>query len=148
MNLPNNSLGEKGGGIMFTSRAILINDKIKFIDDLPFSKSETEYFVLVTFISNDINSTIIGDINNDNTVNEKYQPISLRKFRIFDSGLSKRELEILQLLQQGLTNEEIAENLELGNGTVRNYTSSIYMKLKVPNRTSAVSKATELGLLE
>lgn len=133
---------------MFTSRAILINDKIKFIDDLPFSKSETEYFVLVTFISNDINSTIIGDINNDNTVNEKYQPISLRKFRIFDSGLSKRELEILQLLQQGLTNEEIAENLELGNGTVRNYTSSIYMKLKVPNRTSAVSKATELGLLE
>ena len=143
---------------MFTARAILINDKIRFIDDLPFKgEIDDEYIVLVTFVGKDVNSTLFGNIEDKiASLGEYHQELfgnlsqeELAKEYIKSTiGLSNREREILQLMQQGLTNEDIAGKLELGSGTVRNYTSSIYEKLKVPNRTSAVIKAIELGLLE
>jgi hypothetical protein len=49
---------------MFTARAILNNDKIKFIDDLPFqNETDEEYIVLVTFVGKDVNSTLFGNVN-------------------------------------------------------------------------------------
>ena len=49
-------------------------------------------------------------------------------------GISSQEIEILELLKQGFKNSEIASKLEIGNGTTRNYISSIYEKLEVRNR--------------
>ncbi len=61
--------------------------------------------------------------------------------------LSERELEILQKIAEGLTNPEIAERLYLSLNTVKVHTRNIYGKLGVHNRTQAVAKARELGLL-
>jgi predicted ATPase/class 3 adenylate cyclase len=62
--------------------------------------------------------------------------------------LSKRELEILTLLAENKTNQEIADQLHLALSSVKWYAGEIYGKLGVENRRQAVKKASELGLLE
>ncbi|QWU45879.1 hybrid sensor histidine kinase/response regulator transcription factor [Bacillus sp. NP247] len=62
-------------------------------------------------------------------------------------GLTKRELEVLNLLSQGIRYKTIASKLYLSNGTVRNYASTLYDKLEVKNREEAVQKARDTGLL-
>jgi DNA-binding NarL/FixJ family response regulator len=62
-------------------------------------------------------------------------------------GLSEREAQVLQCIAQGLSNRDIADKLYLSLGTVKNYISSIYSKLNVHNRTTAMKKAAEEGLL-
>ena len=57
------------------------------------------------------------------------------------SGLSKRENEILQLLSKGLLYKEIADQLGISVGTVRQHIHKIYEKLHVQNRTEALNKA-------
>ena len=61
--------------------------------------------------------------------------------------LSERELEVLQLIAEGLTNQEIADRLYLALNTVKVHTRNIYGKLGVHHRTEAVAKARMLGLL-
>jgi len=58
-------------------------------------------------------------------------------------GLTERERDILQCLTEGHRNKAIAEKLHLSEGTVRNYISSIYLKLQVNDRDAAVAKAKE-----
>ena len=61
--------------------------------------------------------------------------------------LSERELEVLRLLAEGLTNREIAEQLTVTVGTAKTHVHHIYGKLDVHNRTQAVARGRELGLL-
>jgi LuxR family maltose regulon positive regulatory protein len=61
--------------------------------------------------------------------------------------LSQRELEVLHLIALGRTNEEIAQQLVVARGTVKAHASHIYRKLDVANRTEAVARARQLGLL-
>ena len=61
--------------------------------------------------------------------------------------LSEREIDVLRLLANGLTNREIAGQLFLAEGTVKNYVSSAMQKLSVRDRTQAALRAKELGLL-
>lgn len=61
--------------------------------------------------------------------------------------LSLRELEVLQLIAQGLSNREIAEQLFLALATVKMHNQKIFGKLLVKRRTEAVARARELGLL-
>jgi DNA-binding NarL/FixJ family response regulator len=63
------------------------------------------------------------------------------------ADLSDRELDVLKLLAQGLTNAEIAERLFLTRGTVRNYVSAILTKLDVEDRTQAAILAIRHGLV-
>lgn len=62
--------------------------------------------------------------------------------------LSEREIEVLQLIAEGLTNPEIATRLYLSLNTIKAHTRNIYSKLGVNNRTQAVNQARNLGLLE
>lgn len=61
--------------------------------------------------------------------------------------LSDKELAILQLMAAGLSNHEIAESLFKSTGTIKNQVSTVMAKLGVHDRTRAVLKAIELGLL-
>jgi LuxR family maltose regulon positive regulatory protein len=61
--------------------------------------------------------------------------------------LSERELEVLQLIAAGLTNQEIASGLFLALNTVKVHTRNIYGKLGVTSRTQAVARARVLGIL-
>ncbi len=59
-------------------------------------------------------------------------------------GLSDREVDIALMLADGFTNRQIASAIKLSDGTARNYISSIYLKLGVDSRMSAISKIKEI----
>jgi len=62
-------------------------------------------------------------------------------------GISKREYEVLELMAQGLSNQEIADKLFVSLNTIKTHSSSIFMKLDARRRTQAIHRAKELGLL-
>ena len=62
------------------------------------------------------------------------------------ADLTEQEMHVLQLVSEGRTNRQIAEMLYLGEGTVRNYVSSILSKLNVRNRAEAAAYAVEHNL--
>jgi NarL family two-component system response regulator LiaR len=61
---------------------------------------------------------------------------------------SEREYDVLKLLAQGLSNADIAQQLYLTEGTVRNYTSELFRKLGVADRTQAAIAALRYGLVD
>lgn len=62
--------------------------------------------------------------------------------------LSQRELEVLQLIAQGLSNQEISDRLFIALSSVKGHNQNIFGKLGVSRRTEAVARARELGLLQ
>ncbi len=62
-------------------------------------------------------------------------------------GLSKREYEVLELIAQGLSNQEIAQKLFVSINTVKTHSSNLFMKLNARRRTEAIRRAKELRLL-
>jgi DNA-binding CsgD family transcriptional regulator len=62
-------------------------------------------------------------------------------------GLSKRELEVLQLIAEGLSNQEIAARLFVSLNTIKTHSSRIFEKLDVKRRTQAIEKAKRLNLI-
>lgn len=80
------------------------------------------------------------------TMNERDRHPVPDKAKESEYGLTDRELQVLQYISEGLANRSIAERMFLSEGTVKNYISSIYSKLNVHNRASAMRKASEEGL--
>jgi len=70
---------------------------------------------------------------------------ALPKFSV--EPLTERELEVLQLIAAGLSNQQIANRLFLALSTVKGYNRSIFEKLQVKRRTEAIARAREVGLL-
>ncbi len=66
---------------------------------------------------------------------------------IIRSGLSRRELEVLNAMAEGLSNEEIATRLFVSMNTIKTHTSNIFLKLDVKRRTQAVEKAKRLQII-
>lgn len=66
---------------------------------------------------------------------------------IRSSGLSARELEVLQLMAEGLSNQEIADKLFVSLPTVKSHSSSLFTKLEVKRRTEAVHRAKSLRII-
>ncbi len=62
--------------------------------------------------------------------------------------LGERELEVLRMIAEGRSNQEISERLVITLGTVKAHISHIYTKLDVSSRTQAVNKADQLHLLK
>ena len=62
-------------------------------------------------------------------------------------GISKRELEVLELIARGLSNQEIADKLFVSLNTVKTHVSNLFLKLEVSRRTQAIQKAKELQLI-
>jgi len=62
--------------------------------------------------------------------------------------LSSREIEVLRLIDQGLSNMEIANHLTLAQSTVKTHVNNIYSKLAVQTRVQAIKRGHELGLLD
>ncbi len=66
---------------------------------------------------------------------------------ISELSLSKREIEILNLISRGNSNEEIAEKLYISLSTVKSHNQNIFQKLDVKRRTQAAEKAKRLGII-
>lgn len=67
--------------------------------------------------------------------------------KLLKSGISKREWEVLVLMSEGLSNQEIAERLFVSLNTIKTHSSNLFEKLDVKRRTQAVEKGKRLGLL-
>ena len=61
--------------------------------------------------------------------------------------ISKRELEVLELMAAGFSNQEIADKLFLSLNTVKSHSSNLFIKLDVKRRTQAIQKGKNLGLI-
>lgn len=61
--------------------------------------------------------------------------------------LSERELEVLRLVAEGLSNKEIGQRLSLAEGTVKNYVTNVLQKIDARDRTQAALRAKDLGLI-
>jgi len=62
-------------------------------------------------------------------------------------GISKREWEVLALMSEGLSNQEIAERLFVSLNTIKTHSSNLFEKLEVKRRTQAIEKGKRLGIL-
>ncbi|MCO4545912.1 two-component response regulator [Streptococcus infantarius subsp. infantarius] len=78
---------------------------------------------------------------------KEYSPELMESMISQDNPLSPQEKLILQLISLGKSNQDIADTLYLSNGTVRNYTSSIFNKLSANNRVEAARIAKDKGWL-
>lgn len=78
---------------------------------------------------------------------KEYSPELMESMISQDNPLSPQEKRILQLISLGKSNQDIADTLYLSNGTVRNYTSSIFNKLSANNRVEAARIGKDKGWL-
>jgi two-component system, NarL family, response regulator LiaR len=74
----------------------------------------------------------------DFTINEKM---------LNELGISGRELEVLQLMAKGMSNQEIAKAMYISLNTVKTHSGNLFFKLDVNRRIKAVEKAREFGLI-
>ncbi len=86
---------------------------------------------------------------------EKFVTVNVPQPAFFESdkteiekrGISTRELEVLQLVADGLSNQEIADKLFVSLNTVKTHTSNLFLKLEVSRRTQATQKAKSLRII-
>ena len=75
------------------------------------------------------------------------KPVEFDENKIKELGISRRESEVLELISQGLSNQEIADKLFVSLNTVKTHSARLFEKLEVNSRTKAINKAKELGLI-
>lgn len=75
------------------------------------------------------------------------QSFILNEQRLKDLGITRRELEILELIAQGMSNREIADKLFVSENTVKTHSSRLFDKLSARRRTQAVQIGKEMGLI-
>ena len=92
-----------------------------------------------------INSVLNGEKVFPNFIEEKIEEKEVTEEDIEE--LSEREYQVLELLAQGMSNKELAEELYISEKTVKNHVSNILHKLKVNDRTQAVIVGLKKGLV-
>ena len=107
-------------------------------------------------IKNNVDAYVLKDrsidelmktINNVLAGHKEYSPELMENIFNSHNPLTNQEKIILLKIKEGLSNKEIANELFLSEGTIRNYISNILTKLDCKNRTEAVKKSTEEGWL-
>ena len=107
-------------------------------------------------IKNNVDAYVLKDrsidelmktINNVLAGHKEYSPELMENIFNSHNPLTNQEKIILLKIKEGLSNKEIAKELFLSEGTIRNYISNILTKLNCKNRTEAVKKSTEEGWL-
>lgn len=74
-------------------------------------------------------------------------PVKPDEAALRDYNLTARELEVLQLMAEGLSNQEIAQRLFLSLSTIKTHSNNLFDKLAVKRRTQAVDKGRKLGVI-
>jgi DNA-binding CsgD family transcriptional regulator len=80
-------------------------------------------------------------------IEKRVEDFVLNEKELATTGMSKRELEVLELMAEGLSNQEIAARLFVSLNTVKTHSSNIFEKMDVQRRTQAVEKAKRLNLI-
>lgn len=100
--------------------------------------------VSIDELANTIRAAAMGcSMLNKEVVQALLQPYKLSSESLYE--LSKRQQEVLRLLALGLTNEAIAQRMQLSPSTIRHHVSQVLNKLGVTNRTEAATRAVQVG---
>ncbi|MCK9201597.1 MAG: response regulator transcription factor [Gallionella sp.] len=83
----------------------------------------------------------------DDMSRQEVERVDRRSTRTNEFGLTARQMEVLHCIADGLSNKEIAERLNLAEGTVKIHVASTYQTLRVNNRMEAVRLAEQMGLI-
>ena len=75
------------------------------------------------------------------------QPFAINEREVDQLGISKRELEVLGLMAEGLSNQEIADRLFVSLNTVKTHSSRLFEKMEVRRRTQAVEKGKRMNII-
>jgi DNA-binding CsgD family transcriptional regulator len=75
------------------------------------------------------------------------KPFEVNQEKVDELGITKRELEILQLIAEGMSNREIAEKLFVSENTVKTHSSRLLDKLSAKRRTQAIQIGKQFGLI-
>lgn len=128
--------------------------------------NEVEYLIRAVeigiegYVLKDSDSSVlkkaIVDINDGDTfIQPELTPILKRRlddrslnFRKFEEALTRREIEVLKLLAEGLFNKEIAYTLSISEKTVKNHVSNIFKKINVSDRTQAAVYAIKHNIVD
>ena len=98
-------------------------------------------------VAPDYTRTLLTAFGADNRISKRTAKASAVYLNELTEPLSPRELEVLELIAEGLSNQAIAERLSLSLSTVKGHNRNIFGKLLVQRRTEAVAKARALSLL-
>ena len=135
-----------------------------FLGTLVFLLKITEYWFWVKLNAFDVYLAVVAIIfmcvglwlghnlhqkkNIEKTITLPSTLVSLHDENNFiELGISKREYEVLILISRGMSNQEIADSLFVSQNTIKTHSSRLFEKLDVKNRTHAIIKAKELGIL-
>ncbi len=80
-------------------------------------------------------------------IKEAAAPFVLNQQELERLGISKREHEVLELMAQGFSNQEIADKLFVSLNTIKTHSANLFVKLEVKRRTQAVQRGKELHLI-
>ncbi|TYS65601.1 response regulator transcription factor [Sutcliffiella horikoshii] len=153
-------LMENGTGIEATREIIKFHPTCKIIiitsyfDDeqvFPAIEAGAYSYLLKTARAEDIIKAIEKAVQNEPVIEPKVASKMMNRFRspskLPHDDLTERELEVLMCLGDGLTNQEISEELYIGIKTVKTHVSNILGKLQVADRTQAAIYANRHGVL-
>ncbi|MBS1534759.1 MAG: DNA-binding response regulator [Bacteroidetes bacterium] len=122
---------------------------------LIFSQQYDIFFGLIALIFTFLGIWLARQLSQPKTVwVEKEVVVQSSKAKIIDFKIieelqiSKRELEVLNLLATGKSNDEIAQTLFVSRNTIKTHIANLYQKLDVKRRTQAIEKAKSLGILQ
>ncbi|AST90500.1 response regulator transcription factor [Sutcliffiella cohnii] len=154
-------LMENGTGIDATKEIMKFHSSCKIIIITSFYDDEQVFpaieagafsYLLKTANADDIIKAIQKAVSNEPVIEPKVASKMMNKFRTPlkqpHDNLTEREIEVLKCLGEGLTNQEIGEELFIGVKTVKTHVSNILSKLNVADRTQAAIYANRNGILK
>ncbi len=99
------------------------------------------------WLANKITKPKVETIVVEKEIRVSVQDFILNETELQQRNISKRELEVLTLMAQGLSNQEIAEQLFVSLNTIKTHSAKLFEKLEVKRRTQAIETAKKLQLL-
>jgi NarL family two-component system response regulator LiaR len=154
-------LMENGNGIMATKEILSFQPNCKVIiitsyyDDqqvFPALEAGAFSYLLKTASASEIVQAINKAVQGETIIEPKVANKMLNRFRTSErkphDDLTERELDVLKCLGEGMTNQEISEELFIGVKTVKTHVSNILSKLSVSDRTQAAVYANRNGILK
>jgi LuxR family transcriptional regulator, maltose regulon positive regulatory protein len=144
--------GNAAGALAPLERALILAEPEGYVrvfvdEGMPIARLLTA--AVARGIAPDYTSTILAAFEAEGLMSgESPRPPAAGTAQPLIEPLSQRELEVLQLIAQGLSNREISDRLFVALSTVKGHNRIIFDKLQVRRRTEAVARARELGLLE
>ncbi|RZK66114.1 MAG: response regulator transcription factor [Pedobacter sp.] len=106
------------------------------------------FMALGIWLANKLTRPRVNTIVVEKQIFIKSDGFILNEAEVSRLGLSKRELEVLQLMAEGLSNLEIADRLFVSLNTIKTHSSRIFEKLEVQRRTQAVEIARKLSIIK